>query len=126
MTLDAIRTPIRFDAWYRLLSTAVFLLPSQAFVEHDRNAVTVRMGWGFRARFPRSCIASASVSESRPISRGVHGFGGRWLVNGSADRILALELQPAQRAWVMGFPVALRQLLVSVDAPELLARQLKA
>src|SRR4029077_19800004 len=105
---------IRFDAWYRMLSTALFLLPSDSYLELSGDEVTVRMGWGFRTRFPRSSVVRATVSDSRPISRGVHGFAGRWLVNGSGDRILALELQPAQRAWVMGFPVALRELLVSV------------
>jgi hypothetical protein len=47
----------------------------------------------------------------------VHGFAGRWLVNGSGDGIVSLELRPAQRAWVMGFPVRLRTLLVSVQDP---------
>lgn len=121
---EPLRIPIRFDAWYRVLSSAVLLLPSQAFVELGAEDVSVHMGWGFRARFPRSAIARAKASDLRPISRGVHGFAGRWLVNGSGDRILSLELEPRQRAWVMGFPVSLRELLVSVDDPEALARRL--
>ena len=79
------------------------------------------MGWAFRSRFPRSAVASLSRLERRPVSRGVHGFMGRWLVNGSGRGIVSLELSPRQRAYVMGFPVRLRQLLVSVAEPESLA-----
>lgn len=54
----------------------------------------------------------------------VHGFAGRWLVNGSGEGILALDLEPAQQARVLGVPVRLRQLLVSVDDPDALAERL--
>ena len=56
----------------------------------------------------------------------MHGFAGRWLVNGSGNGILAIDLQPPQRAHVLGVPVKLRQLLVSVDDPEALAEGLRA
>ena len=112
------RFPIRFDRAYRVLSTALLLPPSSSWVELEGSEVRVRMGWGFRARFPRSAIASVSRYPRRPISRGVHGFAGRWLVNGSGDGILSLELDPPQRAFVLGFPVRLRILLVSVDDPD--------
>jgi hypothetical protein len=83
------------------------------------------MGWAFGARFPRCSVAVTSRLERSPLSRGVHGFGGRWLVNGSGDCILVIDLQPPQRARVLGFPVRLRQLLVSVDHPEALAECLR-
>jgi hypothetical protein len=52
----------------------------------------------------------------------VHGFGGRWLVNGSGRGILSIQLITVQRAYVMGLPVQLRELLVSVrDWPALAA-----
>jgi len=52
----------------------------------------------------------------------VHGFGGRWLVNGSGRGILSIRLNPGQRAYVMGVPVRLRELLVSVaECPALAA-----
>jgi hypothetical protein len=54
----------------------------------------------------------------------VHGFSGRWLVNGSGEGILTIDLDPAQRAYVMGFPVRLRQLMVSVADPAALASAL--
>lgn len=82
------------------------------------------MGWAFRARFLRSMVISATRYEGRPLSRGVHGLAGRWLVNGAGDRLLQVDLRPAGEARVLGFPVSLRTLLVSVDDPEALASSL--
>jgi hypothetical protein len=109
------RFPIRFDAAYRVLSTALFLKPSHSFVEVEGGEVRVQMAWAFRARFPRSTVASATRHARKPLSRGVHGFAGRWLVNGSGDGIVNIALEPSQRGYVMGFPVRLRSLLVSVE-----------
>jgi hypothetical protein len=113
----AARFPMRFDPGYRMLSAALLLRPSDSFVEVEGGEVRVRMAWGFRARFPRSAVASASDFDRRPLSRGVHGFSGRWLVNGSGEGIVRIALEPPQRAWVLGFPVRLRELLVSVESP---------
>jgi hypothetical protein len=112
------RFPIRFDDWYGLLSTALFLPPSSSYVEVGDGQVVARMGWGFRTKFPISAVVRTSRLDDRPISRGVHGWAGRWLVNGSGEGIVAIEIHPAQRAWVMGFPVRLRQLMISVQDPE--------
>ena len=111
------RFPIRFDRWYAILSKALLLAPSRSYVDVGNDEIAVRMGWAFRARFPRSSIVAAAFLDRRPISRGVHGFFGRWLVNGSGDGIVSIDLEPWQRARVLGFPVALKQLLVSVDDP---------
>jgi hypothetical protein len=116
------RFPIRFERWYGWYSTLVGLPPSTAYVAVDGAQIEVRMGWAFRARFPRSAVASASALDIRPLSRGVHGFRGRWLVNGSGKGILSIQVSPAQRAYVMGVPIRLRELLVSVTEPsELMA-----
>ena len=124
MSRDSTRVPIRFDAWYRVLSSLVLLSPSDSFIELASDEVTVRMAWGFRTRFPMACVVRAGRYDNAPLSRGVHGFAGRWLVNGSGDRILTIDVEPHQRAWVMGVPVKLRQLLVSVDEPERMAARL--
>ena len=119
------RFPIRFDVWYGILSSALFLPPSSSYVKVDGEQVSVRMGWAFRSRFPRAAVASASETHERPLSRGVHGFAGRWLVNGSGQGILTIDLTPGQRGYVMGFPVRLRQLMVSVAEPVALAAVLR-
>ncbi len=123
---DPTRFPIRFDAAYGLLSSALMLRPSDSFVQIEGEQVYVRMGWAFRARFPRSAVSSTVPLDRRPLSRGVHGFGGRWLVNGSGDGILVVKLYPAQRAYVMGFPIRLRELAVSVDDPAALASAVRS
>ena len=82
------------------------------------------MGWAFRSRFPRTAIALAAETHEHPLSRKVHGFAGRWLVNGSGQGIVTISLTPAQRGYVMGFPVRLRQLMVSVAEPWALAAAL--
>jgi hypothetical protein len=83
------------------------------------------MGWGFRATFDRARVSGASPLGKRvPLTRGVHGWAGRWLVNGAGDGILVVALEPAQRAYVMGFPVRLRELRVSVEDPSALAAAL--
>jgi hypothetical protein len=122
---DLARFPIRFDRWYRVLSSALLLPPSDSYVEVADDAVTARMGWAFATRFPRAAVARTSRLQHAPLSRGVHGFAGRWLVNGSGDRILVIDLEPAQKARVLGVPVKLRQLAVSVDDPDALAQQLR-
>jgi hypothetical protein len=114
---DKVRYPIRFDAAYRVLSTALFLMPSDSFVEIEGDEVRIRMAWGFRARFPRSAVRSATEHRKKPLSRGVHGFAGRWLVNGSGEGIVNIALEPRQRGYVTGLPVRLRNVLVSVEDP---------
>src|SRR6185369_1894304 len=96
------RFPIKFDAWYRPLSTVLFLPPSTAYLTVEDGEVHVRMGWAFSARFPRSAVANVARATSRPISRGVHGGFGRWLVNGSGQGLVEITLDPVQRGRVLG------------------------
>lgn len=119
------RFPIRFDEWYGILSSALFLPPSSSYLEVDGEQVQVQMGWAFRSRFPKSAITAVAETDKKPLSRGVHGFAGRWLVNGSGRGILTIDLTPSQRGYVMGFPVRLRQLMVSVSDPAALAAILR-
>lgn len=118
------RFPIRFDPAYGRLSSLLLLRPADAFVEVREDEVEVRMAWAFRARFPRAAVRAATEYDRTPLSRGVHGLAGRWLVNGSGRGIVRLALAPTQRAAVMGFPVRLRELLVSVQDPAALLRAL--
>ena len=119
------RFPIRFESGFGLLSSAMLNSPSGSYVEVGRGKVSVRMGWAFRASFDRSSVLrSALLGRRVRLTRGVHGWAGRWLVNGAGDGILVVDLEPTQRAYVMGFPVRLRQLMVSVTDPSELAAAL--
>jgi hypothetical protein len=119
------RFPIRFDAWYGKLSRALFLPPSSSHIEVSEREVRVQMGWAFRSHFPKTAVIFTTKADKKPLSRGVHGFGGRWLVNGSGEGILIIHLSPAQRGYVMGFPVRVRELMVSVAEPEAIAAALR-
>jgi hypothetical protein len=88
----------------------------------DDDQVAVRMSWAFSTSFPRTSVRSAAVEPRRVWwAIGVHGWRGRWLVNGSTDGIVWIGVEPQARARVLGIPVRLRTLGVSVDAPEAFA-----
>lgn len=114
--MSGTRYQISFGVFGPLL-TVVGLRKSASFVELDDDEVRVRMGWGFRATLPRRSIQSVKPFDGIPGGIGVHGFRGRYLVNGSAKGIVTMALDPIQRASMMGFPVKLAQLSVSLDEP---------
>lgn len=118
------RFPIRFDPIWKTFFTLLFLSPSQSYLEIREDEVEVRMAWAFRARFPRGAVTQVEASPRRVLSIGVHGMFGRWLVNGSSGGLAILTLEPVQRGRVLGFPVQLRELTVSVEDPEALGRAL--
>ena len=120
-TAAAERIPISFESWYRVFSSLIGLLPSSSYLNVDGQQVDVRMGWAFSSGFPRSAVVSVSQLGSKPWSRGVHGLAGRWLVNGSGRGVVSIQLSPPQRAYVLGFPVQLKLLMVSVAEPSVLA-----
>jgi hypothetical protein len=87
-------------------------------IEKSGAQLHVRMGWGFRAKFPVASIRSVAPFTGVAMGIGVHGFGGNYLVNGKASGIVTLEIQPTARAFLLGIPVKLRKLSVSLDEPE--------
>lgn len=95
------------------------LTPKRCYLDVGPDRVRVRMSWAFRADVPRSSIHSVRRAHNPfPGSFGAHGWRGRWLVNGAAGPLVAFELEPADRARVMGIPVRLGELLVSVEDPD--------
>ena len=100
---------------YRWLGLA--LGARSAAVEVDDAHIVVTYGPWFRAEVPREAVASAMLDERRTISRGVHGWRGRWLVNGAGDGLVRIVLEPEQRARTIGFPVRLVELVVNVADP---------
>lgn len=111
---------MRFDFSYgsiRPLMTAIGTGPRWSSIEVGPADVRVGMGWAFRARIPRSTIQKARPHAPVMGSIGVHGWKGRWLVNGSRTGIVILHIDPPARAYVMGYPVRLQQLLLSVKDP---------
>jgi hypothetical protein len=120
------RFSIRFDGWYALLSRLLLIPPEAAFIDVVGGQISARMAWAFVAHFPRSAVASAEPCEVFTLSRGVHGWNGRWLVNGAGTGLVAMDLVPSQRASVLGLGVRLRRLIVSVDDADGLVEALRA
>jgi hypothetical protein len=109
--------PILFGKWRPLL-VAVGMGPGVSGVDLDDGELHIRLGWAFRARIPRSSITGAKPVTGRVGGVGVHGWRGRWLVNGSFERIVEVDIDPPARALATGFPVKLRSVLLSLEDPE--------
>jgi hypothetical protein len=105
----------------------VGMSPANSDLVVTDDVVTCRMGvggWGFRGTVPRGSVVDVTPGPKRVWSWGVHGWRGRWLVNGSSKGVVVLHIEPASRARVVGLPVKLRELWVSVDDPAALAAAL--
>src|SRR4051812_9850843 len=109
-----IRIPIKYSKpWSGLLT--ILLMPRRfSYVEIDGGTIRVRMSYAFRAKFTRDDISE--VGAHRPIvSIGVHGWRGRWIVNGANRPIARITLALPISARVLGVGVSVREILVSVD-----------
>ena len=119
------RTSITTSAWMRPLLPLTASTASNSYVDVTGDLVRVRMGFGFGTSFPKEVVLCAGHWEGRaPVSIGVHGWRGRWLVNGARRPLVVIDLCPTQRAGVLGVPVKLSQLIVSVDDPDTLVDEL--
>ena len=94
------------------------LAPGSCWVELGGESMVVRMGWAFRMRAPLDSIRAAMPDTGRVLGWGVHGWRGQWLVNGSSDGLVRVEIEPACRALMSGLPVQVRVLRVSLVDPD--------
>jgi hypothetical protein len=91
--MGARRFAIRYDS--AGLPAVLGIGPRSSGVEVDSGEIRVRMGWAFRLDMPLSSVRSVSPDPARVGgTRGVHGGSGRWLVNGSADGLVQLTIEP--------------------------------
>jgi len=114
---------IRFTGLNRAMAL-LGLVPSRCWVEVGGDALRVRMGWGFHLDAPLEAVLDARLDDRRVWSWGVHGWRGRWLVNGSSSGIVRIDLDPPGRARTMGIPISVRELRVSVEDPHALVAAL--
>ena len=113
----ATRFPIRFTGLNRTMRI-VGLAPSGSWVELDDERLRVRMGWAFKLDAARGSIRDARLDDDRVWSWGVHGWRGRWLVNGSSSGMVRIDFAPPVRARTGPIPITVRELRVSVDDPD--------
>jgi hypothetical protein len=90
----------------------------------DTGEIRVRMG-SFKLDIPRSSVRSVQRSQAKVGgTTGVHGRRGRWLVNGSAEGLAELTIDPPVHVspsidTLFGLgPSQVRQLTVSLDDPD--------
>jgi hypothetical protein len=119
------------DTWSGRLSESMDRLLFRAGrgvsgVEVDAGQIRVRMG-SFKLDIPRGSVRSVQRSQAKVgATTGVHAHGGRgrWLVNGSAEGLVELDLDPPSNVapsidTLFGLgPSRVDQLTVSLDDPD--------
>ena len=116
---------IRYERWFLPFSVPLGLGPKRSEIGIIGDTLRVKFGWGFDSEIPLSSVTSAQHNNERVLGWGVHGFRGRWLVNGSSKGIVELQIDPPAKASVMGVPIKLRTLWVSVTDPDALIEACK-
>lgn len=120
------QTDLRYERWFLPFSVPFGLGPQHSDVDVVDGSLHVTMGWGFRAAIPLASITEAKRYTGRVASWGVHGWRGRWLVNGSSQGLVELTIEPPTTATVVGVSVSLRSLCVSVTDPDALIAACRA
>jgi hypothetical protein len=117
------------DTWSGRLSDSLDRLLFRAGrgvsgVAVDTGEIRVRMG-SFKLDIPRSSVRSVQRSQAKVGgTTGVHGRRGRWLVNGSAEGLAELTIDPPVHVspsidTLFGLgPSQVRQLTLSLDDPD--------
>lgn len=109
---------ISFDRLGRSVMSPLGAGPKFSHVRVEDGEVQVKLGWTFSSRFPLASVTDVRPAHGTTISRGAHGFRGKWLVNGAGRGLVSVTLDPPARAYVTGVPVKLRELMISVDDPD--------
>ncbi len=113
------RIPIRYGTPWKWLLPFLLLPARASYLRIEGDVVKVRLGWAFRTKFRRRDVTD--VANHRPVlTIGAHGWKGRWLVNGAHRPIAIIRLAQPVRGRVVGFPVMVRELWVSVDERDVL------
>jgi hypothetical protein len=117
----ATRFDLSFSPFMRAVMTPLLAGPRHSHVVVTSDRILVEMGaggWAFKGTVPRSSITRVERLTGPVWAWGAHGWGGRWLVNGSANGLVQVSIEPTARGYCLLFPVKLRQLTVSLDEPD--------
>ena len=118
--------PISFDRPSSMLFAVLRLGRDDARIEVEDLEITVKMGWAFDTVIPRATVASVRAVDRRVIARGVHGWGGDWLVNGAGSGLVRIDMEPRVHGRVSLVPVRIRSVTVSVEDPPALVDAIEA
>jgi len=89
------------------------------------TGLDVQLGFAFRGVVPRSSIKRALEWQGPVYGWGAHGWRGKWLVNGSSRGIVVLHIDPHAKGRVLGYPVKVRELALSMEDPETFCQALE-
>ena len=119
--------PIRYSRFSRLFFAPLRLGARHAKVELTDDALRVRMGWAFRATIPRRSIRRAALHRDVWWAIGVHSdlrFKS-WLVNGSSEGIVFLDILPPAMGRSGPFRITIERLGLGLEDPEGFLRELQ-
>ncbi len=105
----------------RIFMVVLLAGPRHSAIRVSDDAVEVKMGvggWAFGGTVPRSSIVEIKTLTGPVWAWGAHGWKGRWLVNGSSDGLVSLTLQPPAPARTLGYPLKVRELVLSLADPD--------
>ena len=96
--------------------------PAGGRIEVDAGEIRLRMA-DFKVDVPRASVRRAARSSYQARGRiGVHGKGGSWLANGSADGLVAIEIDPPchtrRSASTLFLRMKVTELIVSLVDPD--------
>ncbi len=103
---------------FRALLRVLGMGPGLSRVELDGRHPARAHGLGVSRPVPVHQITAAEPRSGLVGGIGVHGWRGRWLVNGAITGLVALTIDPAVRALATGIPVQLRELTLSLEEPD--------
>jgi hypothetical protein len=112
---------MRFGRFNAVLMTPLAMGPKRSFIELTDGELRVTMGWAFSATVPRSSIAGVERRGYVWWAYGVHSLGwtmSRWIVNGSGHGMVKVLLDPPAPGRTLGKSIQLRELWLSLEAPE--------
>ena len=113
----------RFDIAYTGINGPMMKVlgvgPGRGYVIVTPDDLIVKMGWAFSGTVPRSRITSAEAStKPRGYGWGVHGWNGKWVINGSDSGIVKIDLSPATTMRTLIFPINPHVLYISLVSPK--------
>jgi hypothetical protein len=112
-----VRFPIRFTGANHAMRI-LGLTRGGSWVDVGDGVLRARMGWAFSLETPLESVLRAQHDDRRVWSWGVHGWRGKWLVNGSSSGLVRIDLEPGAHARTGPVPITVRELTVSVEDPE--------
>ena len=109
---------LRYGAFWGFVLKLIGSGPERSGIAVSDADLAIKMGRSFDGRAPRTSVTSAQALTDTVISRGVHGWRGDWLVNGSGAGLVELRFEPPMPSHVLLFPVKVRRLRIAVDDPD--------